>query len=585
MNNSGSNTASALAEAQVLNKYYKMISVERKLGKDIVELIRDGEYHSIVLTGHAGDGKTSILVQVLKELNMLKDNEPLSEEMEFDADGIKLYAVKDMSELSSEKQLEYFYKALNSVYEGRSSMVVSNTGPLLDCLEQIAENEYKREGKSFEESDKVAQQNLILNQLDENKNKEIKFGKYKVLIINIARIDNVIFAQKVLDKMLDSQLWEPCNNCEYKNNCPMYFNRNIMSNHKERVVKFILSFYRYLYEYDKRMTVRQMLSQLSFSITGNLTCENVAKNKQKNLNYKFDYLFTNLFFGYCGFNVIDTAMQIQGIKYANEIGLDGIALNADYKLFVTGDLKDLSSDVQDLASYKMDIFNRKYFYTDNIDIFNQKDTMKDMIMYRRAIRRLYIMLSDGVNNNYEEIFDEIFGIGFNSYVNLIHKRCTSKSKNEVRNTIVDALYMEATGTSIKGSEYIPITIRRNDNVYQKVMIMEGKIKKEDLKIETEDVNDVFSDDIPTKKVVLNVAGKEKYPLSLPLITYFSEIANGSIFTEADPALTHGISRLKAVLQKYASDNKEDGIVKVFVNKTSQAECIEIQLENDKIYFS
>ena len=59
MNNAGSDTVAALAEAQVLNKYYSQIKIERKLGRYISDRIRSGEKDVYILTGHAGDGKTA----------------------------------------------------------------------------------------------------------------------------------------------------------------------------------------------------------------------------------------------------------------------------------------------------------------------------------------------------------------------------------------------------------------------------------------------------------------------------------------------------------------------------------------------
>lgn len=141
MNNSGSNTVSALAEAQVLSPYYEKIKVERCLGRYLSDLVSDGRGHAVVLTGHAGDGKTSILVQVLSELEMLEKDTPLKEEMLYSQNGVKLYAVKDMSELPEEKQTEFCRKGLDYSGQGISSLIISNTGPLLKCFETIVKEE------------------------------------------------------------------------------------------------------------------------------------------------------------------------------------------------------------------------------------------------------------------------------------------------------------------------------------------------------------------------------------------------------------------------------------------------------------
>lgn len=61
MNNASSNTVAALAEAQVLSPFYKEIQIERRLGTYIADRIRSDEKLTVVLTGHAGDGKQVFL--------------------------------------------------------------------------------------------------------------------------------------------------------------------------------------------------------------------------------------------------------------------------------------------------------------------------------------------------------------------------------------------------------------------------------------------------------------------------------------------------------------------------------------------
>lgn len=69
-NNIGGNSTGSLAEAQVKSPFYDSVKVERRVGTTISEEVKTGNYRSYILTGHAGDGKTSILVQVLKSLGL-----------------------------------------------------------------------------------------------------------------------------------------------------------------------------------------------------------------------------------------------------------------------------------------------------------------------------------------------------------------------------------------------------------------------------------------------------------------------------------------------------------------------------------
>lgn len=579
MNNSGSNTVAALAEAQVLSPYYDKIRIKRCLGTYIADKISDGNFHAIVLTGHAGDGKTSILVQVLSEFEMLEENTPLSEEALYEKNGVKIYAVKDMSELSYDKQITYCRRGLESPKNEESSLIISNTGPLLKCFETIVKEDYEKQGGYWGEAERSKLQNTILEQLDTNDQNEIQVGDYSVLIINIARIDNVDFAEKVMEKILADDLWQPCTECEKRDKCSIYNNRNVVKHHFRRISDFVTAFYRYLYENDKRMTIRQMLSQISFAITGNQTCSSIKATAKETA--KFNYMFPNLFFGYKGLNRIDSAMQIQGIAYANECKIDSIALNDDYKMFVTGDFTGIPDDVRGFITAQYDIFSKRHMCFDD----EKAKCCENDVLYRRALRRFHIMLSLGNEDGYVQVFDELFGNGFNDYVKLLNGEASVKAKNEIKKIIIEALYTESTGTAAKNADSIPLTIRRNDNVYQKVMITNGKLRKEDIKIEIVPANNVFEDNKNKRNINLKICDKKDFRISLPLVTYFEQIANGLISTDANPALTHGISKLKALLLEYGRGDDNSNAFKVLLNRTDNPMYIDIEFDENKLYFN
>ncbi len=579
MNNAGSDTAAALAEAQVLNEYYSQIKIERKLGRYISDTISSGEKNVYILTGHAGDGKTSILVQVLSDLGMLKPMEKLEIEKEYEENNIKLYSVKDMSELSSDKQLQYLTKALEAPQNGMSSILISNTGPLLKCFEEIAEKAAKESGTEFGENDRIELQDKILDQLDNNFSKHIQIGKYDVMIINIARIDNVDFAEKALNKILDESLWNSCSNCPKRDYCHISKNVSIMQKYKDNISRFITQFYRYLYENDKRMTIRQMLSQISFSVTGNQECENI-KGKSKDFTYK--YLFPNLFFGYIGNELNDDAMQIRGISLANELQLDSISLNVDYELFVTGNIeKHFNSDVRSILSKRYDLYIKSHVFRQEHDYSYEKID----VLFRKAIRRYYMVFNfakDATGNN--PVFDELFGKGFNSYIQLMNGSAAPLVKKDLNRVINRALYIDATGTLTDNPpDRLPLTVKRGDDVYQKVMMVDGMISVDQIRVETRNCFSEFEDFSVKNNIFLKI-GSEEFKLSLPLIVYFEKIADGVISTNANPALTHGLSKLRAILRRYGKKNSDETDFKVMLNKTSNPEYFDIQINDNKLIF-
>ena len=70
-NNIGGNSTGSLAETQVKSSFYDCIKIDRRIGTRISDEVSAGIHKAYILTGHAGDGKTSILVQVLKNLELL----------------------------------------------------------------------------------------------------------------------------------------------------------------------------------------------------------------------------------------------------------------------------------------------------------------------------------------------------------------------------------------------------------------------------------------------------------------------------------------------------------------------------------
>ena len=572
MNNANSDTAEALAESQVLSAYYEKIQIPRKLGSYIANRIRNRENLTVILTGHAGDGKTSILVQVLRELKLLPPDTPLEDEKYYSKDGISVYAVKDMSELPEAKQIGFCRKALNAPKNGHSAIVISNTGPLLKCLEALYREQH--EGR-LDEAVRDHFQPMLLSQLDSNKNEMIGFGEYKFLMINIARVDNVCFAEKVLKKIIADEMWQPCGKCPKKEGCHIRFNVQSVKKHCDSVSAFIKAFYRYLYENDMRMTIRQMLSQLCFAVTGNHSCGDIKVLSSDTVRFK--YLFSNLFFGYSGYKELDYAEQIQGISYAKGSGIDSKGLSSDYDLFVTGDLKAFPSDIRALIENQQKRFSMRHLNTEEENVFNDLDRE-----YRKAIRRAYMIWGQHEPDlNDPLLYDELFGAGFNDFRRLRQGKANNALIKRTERTITDALYLEMTGTSSRQFRDIPLTIKRNDDSFQSVMLTTGTLKRSDLKIRTRNETNEFEDISEKYGVCLSICGRDHFPLTLPMLIYFREIADGVISTMADPALTHGISKLKTLLQQNGSSD-DDGI-SVIVNQTDESKELKLFMDEGKLY--
>jgi len=577
MNNAASNTINALAESQVKNPYFMQIKVERKLGKYIADSIRSGNNSTYILTGHAGDGKTSILVQVLNELGLLSPGEGLEIEKQYD----NLYYVKDMSELDIERQEKLLEKVLNSPQNNSSAILVSNTGPLLNSFNRLINSRKLAAGHEFTEDDRIALETALLNQLDNNKDEIITVEGYSFFLINIARVDNVSLAKEILRKIVNENLWTPCEQCAVIGYCPIYNNMQCVKTYFDRVSVFVENFYRYLYENDKRMTIRQMLSQISFAFTGNLTCADIKATLKKPF---YNYNFANLFFGFKGMNEFENATQIKGIEQIRVLNLDAIALDNDYTLFVNQDFSCFPPNIKIIIE---DVFNTlsKRFYSINLSGEPEPEIREKETLMRKSVRRFYLVYSSYDNlGAVENVFNQIYGEAYSEYINFIVKPCQSiVAKRKMQSILFNALYINNTGFMPKG-DTLYLTLRREDDAFQNVLLVLGKVDKEKIEIVQKKISSRFEDIDEKYELYVKVSETDIFKLTLPLITYFKSIINGSIASNNNPTLTHGVAKLNTMLHNTYKFSNSDTEMRILINTTKEQLNKRYTFDEDTLIF-
>ncbi len=510
-NNIGGNTTGSLAESQVKSSYYDVIKVDRALGDYITSGVKTSNHKAFILTGHAGDGKTSILVQVLKDLQKLQPGEGLSVENEYS----DFLYVKDMSEIPTEKQALALKKAIEAPSMGKTSLLISNTGPLLKTFEMLVRQKREAQGLAFDAEDRMQVQSKLLKQLDLNDEETLDLEGFEFILINIARVDNVTFATEIMKNIMNQTLWTPCANCSCAARCPIYNNTVLVREQFDRVVLFVENYYRYLYENDKRMTIRQMVGQISYALTGNLTCDYIEGHNLKEPFFRYN--FSNLFFGYKGLTLEKEAGRIKGIAQIRNLELDRMALSADDKLFVKQDYSDFLPRVRKELDSLL-VKSKKYYQTLNKDDFLPEKKHARELSVRRAVRRFYLVfaLPDfQVGGN--QLMNEVFGESYMDYKDLISVKQPKHMLKKIQQIVFDALYVKNTGFFPDGQTEIPLTLRRDDDVFQNVMIVLGNIKKNDLVIEQKKVDKSFEDLEAKYNLILNL-NVEEFNLSLPIVT-------------------------------------------------------------------
>ncbi len=580
-NNVGGNSTGSLAETQVKSSYYDSIKVDRNLGTYISDCVESGNHKAFILTGHAGDGKTSILVQVLKMLGRLRDCEGLCVEKEYD----DFLYYKDMSEISAKKQVEALRTALTAPDRGKTSLLISNTGPLLKTFEALIREKKKQNGENFSDEEHMSLQSRLLTQLDVNADDSLTIEGYEFMLVNIARVDNVPFAVRILKKILAPKLWTPCTECPCANRCPIKYNYELVTAHVDRVSYFIENYYRFLYENDKRMTIRQMVGQISYALTGNLTCDYIKSRIQYLKEPFFIYNFANLFFGYQGLNKTKNAEQIKGIAQIQQLALDKVALDVDYALFVSNDFSCFVPSIQKELVTLTQKYRKHYQTTDENQLQDVKKH-EDELKLRRAIRRFYLLFSlCESESDIDHIINQIFGESYTDYIRLISSKQSNVMLRKMQEVVFEALYIKNTGYLPEGKTELPLTLRREDDVFQNVMIVLGEAGKNDLKIVQKHAENQF-EDVDKKFDLYLKLGDKDFKLSLPMITYFNNLIDGAISSNNNPALTHGIAQLDALLLEQfgeeTPESEEDCELTVIINTATGQRVERFSFDNRKL---
>lgn len=583
MNNANGDTSNALAEAQVNNEYYKDVKVERKLGKQIIQDIREGKRHSYIITGHAGDGKTSILSQVLCDLNALEPDQKLDIKGSINlSNGGKLNYIKDMSELPKEKQVEYMKEILDSPKAGDVGILISNTGPLISTYKEVAK-------LTDDTSDMNEIENFLLEQLDINRDTLISNNGYEFYLINLARLDNTWFANELIDKITNEKLWVQCEGCDKGEACPIYFNYLCLKENKPSVSRFIEDYYRYLYEQDKRMTIRQIVAHISYALTGNLDCSSPQLAHAKSNKYiTYVYNFANLFFGYRGIHAVKEAVQIKSIYEIQNLRLDKKSLKEEYDIFVRNNFSRFNGAIKDVVERYWHSTETRIIYTNLNDDTNDKEVKNtELLKYRQSLRRFLIMYTYYSPREKTTLGTQVFGEMFELFKVSLFKNIPKPELKVFQKIIFNALYINYVGVPPIDSNDLYITLRREDKNQQKALLLLGEAKSSQLiitqKMITNKFEDSKDDEISKKYTMVINMQREHYDLDFPLLNYFYNIAKGAIYGKVNADLSHGLTKLNAKLLRAFKYTNEGSEFKVLVNEGYSTSIRKFEIVDNRLF--
>ena len=544
LHNYNAQNQNAYGEKNKQSKYYDRMQVTVDVSEHIVKLLEEERPHIIILTGHAGDGKTSIMYQVLSQLKVAAPTDQPIMECSLPV-GKNLICIKDFSELSDEKRINTLKDMVTAVNSGKYCFVVANTGPIINTFGDLFETEEEKESAKMD----------LIEAMDANKGDVQTIHGYPLTVINVAAIDNAGFAEKFLEKIQTQDLWQCCEDCKKKKFCHIFTNHKLICENKDRVNEFIRFFYTWLAEYGKRLTIRSMTEHLAYMFTGADDCEDIGPNQ---LHKK---LFTNLFFGYEGIVSNPFADNILAVRMAKESNVYCKRLRSDEELLIRRDYSKVFSAA----------VNKIIDDVDTTTLYNRQD-------WDIELRRMYLFLNIKQKDSEEYIRDieDIFSKQFYPYYKVRNEHNpTSLIKKEL---ITDALRMIYTDTAMKstgGTASIPITMSTGSGgIGQSVQLIAGILNMSDLEIRKE-----YASEMNQKKnnLYLVIKKENKYQLTLPMLNHFEELRDGVIATNIDPQLSHGIENLKSTLLQIANDT-DDRIEMLVLNNTGYSQE-SIKIEN------
>jgi|LSQX01.2.fsa_nt_gb hypothetical protein len=275
----------AIAESQATNPMFNTIHIEHPLVEVLCEELKKRSGKHVILTGHAGDGKTTIAVDVLKRLRGISFSSSLDDDLmrreEIDEYGLSL--IKDFSERDSTFDKDLIGELKSNA---RRFLIVSNTGTLLDF--------YKDNAREWN-TDKVSAESKLLKAISSSSGfSNVEFGNTDFQIYNLAHIDNIGLAKEIFKKMICSDNWQECISCAHEGFCPIKENVELIQSEEGQITDRLFLLYRRMREYGSRLTIRQLTSHMAYMIGSGLGYNAIG---EKASHFATEYMFFNRLFG------------------------------------------------------------------------------------------------------------------------------------------------------------------------------------------------------------------------------------------------------------------------------------------------
>lgn len=549
----GSNK-NALAEAQANNPHFHKIHVAHPLAQKVLDELMSPNGGHVILTGHAGDGKSTIALEVFKYLLGISPEKPLSTPMKIREDVQGFSIIKDLSERKKSEDgllIEEIIKKKNRF------LLVSNTGTLLELFKSQADrfalNPVEMEGD-------------VLSAISNEQGRgNIHWGENRFLVFNLAKIDNLKIARSVLEKMIDPMQWEDCRSCPSQIACPVRMNVDLIRIHQDRVLERIFLVYRRMYEYGTRLTMRQLTEHLAYFITSGLNSYKLSQLiPQVGRLMPGTFLFCNRFFGDNGRIINEEAQQMQAII---EIRKQRFGTQPspswERKLWLNIHGSSMQLGIEELETD----FGLLRVCGGSLRSNERMKCHPDHA--REQVRRLLFFFFDFRGNDCSYLSQFLNSSSLLSWINWQKQRATLEplEKNKLALQLFHVLQEHFTGVRLpEGADgydqrlYVTLSRKRKD-VRQSAQVVlvdiDWKDKTKLMLMTSQDVLGEERTDLVLKGVE-QLEGTQLH-LSLPFLDYMTQRHYGGLGEVLQLAYVQRLERFKADIQRKVH-KKEDGVM-------------------------
>jgi len=500
-----------LAESLVTDAFTGMIQIPHPLSAQIEQALKEESNKHIILTGHAGDGKTTIAIELFKKIKNIDLKEPLKENLkpreDLNLNNKGIAIIKDLSEWSEDHRINLIDEMIN---KNRQFLLISNSGTLIDSFCAYEEKLGQR--------NKIKIENDILSRLSSNTPEEWDYKDNLFKVINLSMICNLEIAKKIFLRMVDYKHWEICQNKDCHNLCPIYRNLELIWNNKEIVIDRIFLAYRKMYEYSNRFTLRQLTAHLAYLITSGLNYQDIEKILQNDSNPAIsEFMFFNRFFGDNGVVLDKPALQLKLIR---EIRREDFGI----QVFPVWERKLWRKREDEKFRPNITGFYDEFSQLHKVALqTSSQNSYKAREQIRRIMFFLYKFLAEDKGRYIKTYLNSPMILKLISWENQNTKELSFEDEKLFKNSIFHVLQEYFAGIrlpeGIYPSDKLYITLNRGpEGIRQSTQVVLACFQKEDFHIQLEEEKDGLGN--VRKNLVFKMKkGKQKIIFDLPMLDY------------------------------------------------------------------